>query len=192
MNQLLKSKANELFIILVLLSIYTTFFHFTTNDDDWNTPGDLSKSWLNLFYFTSTTFSSMGFGDITPDTSKAKILVNIVQMSMVINILALLNSSMKIVVVKTLIFLSILVVFAIVFKFGTSHNDWNIEKNDFTFENMYYFASTAFSTSGYGDIYPTQVTSKVLVILMQVILMLGIADTFFPTFEKSINKLKLL
>jgi len=58
---------------------YTHFDGFTKQEDDDN-------MFLNRLYFTVTTFSSTGYGDVSPATPSVKILSMILQFILVITI----------------------------------------------------------------------------------------------------------
>lgn len=75
-------------------------------------------------------------------------------------------------------YFAVTVFYGILLKFATTHDEWNIEKKDFTYENMLYFSTTAFSTSGYGDIYPVSTKSRLLVISMQIIILTELIEMF--------------
>ena len=59
------------FIILLFFSILYTIFGY--NSSDWNgikkeNDNTLIEKFFNRFYFSSITFSTIGYGDISPNT----------------------------------------------------------------------------------------------------------------------------
>lgn len=46
------------------------------------------KNFINRLYFTMTTFSSTGYGDISPKTNEVKIFAMILQFILVVSILS--------------------------------------------------------------------------------------------------------
>ena len=78
--------------------------------------------------------------------------------------------------------LSVVLIASLIFTL-LPHQHWNgiDEENDSgmdRFFNRFYFASTTFSTVGYGDIYPVSRTARMLVMLLQFCIMISIVDFF--------------
>ena len=67
---------------LSLMLVFTVVF-CTLSDDHWNgldKENDTGfKFFINRLYFTSTTFSTVGYGDISPKSVTAKCLVMLLQ-----------------------------------------------------------------------------------------------------------------
>lgn len=61
-----------LFNLLVALWLYT----WVTDDDLSGLRGDTGGRLVDLLYFTITCFSSLGFGDIMPQSDRAKLFVS--------------------------------------------------------------------------------------------------------------------
>jgi high-affinity Fe2+/Pb2+ permease len=68
---------NHLIVFLVFVCLHMTVHHFDKNA--YNNANDL----LDFSYFTMTTQSTSGFGDITPKTRTAKIVTMLHQMCII-------------------------------------------------------------------------------------------------------------
>ena len=88
-------------IVIILLLIFATLNTTITNHKDWGGPNgpkkddSYSKRLFNMFYFSSTTFSTAGYGDIYPVSVKAKLLVLLQQLILISKILYLLIKGIK-------------------------------------------------------------------------------------------------
>lgn len=75
-----------IFIILLftisLMNYDDTHFNGFTHDED------IKNKFFNRFYFTTTTFSSTGYGDVSPKSKDVKIISIILQFSLVIIMLS--------------------------------------------------------------------------------------------------------
>ena len=75
---LTNGKVQFIFVVLILLLIVNTILfhndHFTTPASD-----SISSNIINGFYFTSTQFSTVGYGDISPKTHLAKFVCTVAQ-----------------------------------------------------------------------------------------------------------------
>lgn len=68
-------------ILVLSLIIY---FHINDSSDWFGIKKDIS--YLDSLYYTTTTFSTVGYGDITPKSSRAKILTIIIIFGLIFNI----------------------------------------------------------------------------------------------------------
>lgn len=58
----------------IIFSIY--LFLWTTNDDLNNIPEDSLDRFISLFYYSVTTFTTTGYGDIYPKSNRMKIIMS--------------------------------------------------------------------------------------------------------------------
>ena len=74
---------------LCIVSFFTIIFHFFdhTNFNGFGEKEDEEHKLLNRLYFTMTTFSSTGYGDISPKSIYVKIITMLLQFSLVIAML---------------------------------------------------------------------------------------------------------
>ncbi len=77
-----KHLIRTVFIIIVLFIIVNTFIFYNVDKNGWyNTEKTtLSDAFVNSIYFTSTTMTTIGYGDITPRTNGAKGFVVFMQL----------------------------------------------------------------------------------------------------------------
>lgn len=69
---------NHVFAIIIFISLYSIAFY---ND---KTSFNGAKNYLDIIYFTTTTHSSAGYGDITANTPYTKIIVIFHQLIMIL------------------------------------------------------------------------------------------------------------
>lgn len=75
--------------IYILLGIFTTYFYIFTKKEDWQyTSKDSQHDFFNIFYFTNTSFTSCGYGDIYPKTNYAKIPVMFLQVILIFQLIS--------------------------------------------------------------------------------------------------------
>ena len=74
-----------LFINLIIAVIFSVIYYSMKTDDNFNGL-DSSSTFVDCLYFSLTTASSVGYGDISPKSQSAKILVMIQQLCVVINL----------------------------------------------------------------------------------------------------------
>jgi voltage-gated potassium channel len=67
---------------LIMVIIFSLIYYFI-DDNNFNNMG---PTYLDNLYFSFITFASIGYGDITPNTPLAKILVIIQSMLLISNI----------------------------------------------------------------------------------------------------------
>lgn len=81
------AKLSTIGIIIVLF--FTFIFHFFdyTHFNGFEEKEDENKKLLNRLYFTMTTFSSTGYGDISPESIPVKIITMLLQFSLVVAML---------------------------------------------------------------------------------------------------------
>ena len=83
---------------------------------------------------------------------------------------------------QALIFYILLIIVLIVILYQFDHTHWNglDKKNDNTFGkrliNRLYFSTTTLSTAGYGDITPKTISAKIIVMIMQLVILIGIIE----------------
>ena len=83
-------------IVISLLLIFAIINTKITNHKDWGGPNgpkkneSFAKNLFTMFYFSSATISTVGFGDIYPVSIKAKLLVLVQQLIIISKILYLL------------------------------------------------------------------------------------------------------
>lgn len=63
---------SHFFIIIIFSGLYHTYL----NPEDFN-GGEGLKSYSDYFYYTVVTHASVGYGDISPKTRRAKMLVSL-------------------------------------------------------------------------------------------------------------------
>ena len=74
-------KLSELTLLIVTNIIYSLVYVFFCSDSsDWNgidaeSDGTFAEKFMNRLYFSVVTFSTVGYGDISPKTQKARALV---------------------------------------------------------------------------------------------------------------------
>lgn len=73
-------KIHVLLLYVVMTFVCTiAYMTFLTDDDfHWFTPG--TKTFVDYLYFSSTTMSTIGYGDIVPKTTRARVLVMVQQL----------------------------------------------------------------------------------------------------------------
>ena len=173
------------FIINIIVILSFTLFIFNTHKSDWNTSDNRDLSLLDSLYFCLTSFSTMGFGDITPSTKKSKLIVLLLQTFIIFEVLFLyqnmVNGNLNSTFLKKIGYVYILLIaFTIYFRIFTKKEDWqyssaNTEHNLF---NLFYFTNTSLTSCGYGDIYPKSNKTKIPVMLLQVILIFQLLTLF--------------
>lgn len=63
----------------VLINTLFTFFllSWVTKNDISGLPDDLGERFIHLFYFSVVSFTTTGYGDITPKSSRLKIVLTL-------------------------------------------------------------------------------------------------------------------
>ena len=81
------AKLSTIGVIIVLF--FTLVFHFFdhTHFNGFGKKEDEEQRLLNRLYFTMTTFSSTGYGDISPDSIPVKLITMLLQFSLVVAML---------------------------------------------------------------------------------------------------------
>ena len=84
--KILKLASVSIFIILVFTIIFMNYDHSHFNG--FSKENDMENKFFNRLYFTTTTFSSTGYGDVSPKSNDVKIISIILQFSLVIILLS--------------------------------------------------------------------------------------------------------
>ena len=80
---MVKSVAQLLVILLVVNVIFSAFLYsWVTDEDITNLPKKPSERFMALFYYTVTTSTSTGYGDIVPKSTRARVASMAVQLIM--------------------------------------------------------------------------------------------------------------
>ena len=58
---------------LFIIFMFSVIYYFTRWDENWNGLDD-SSSWIKCFYFSFTTMTTIGYGDISAKTEMAMII----------------------------------------------------------------------------------------------------------------------
>ena len=80
---ILDGKLGKLFYYIIIATIYAIIYYLHRNE--FNGLQEQS-SFLDCWYFSFTTFSTVGYGDISPKTDKAKIFVLSQQMLLLLEL----------------------------------------------------------------------------------------------------------
>tara|TARA_B100001094_G_C18136589_1_gene775460 strand:- start:804 stop:1154 length:351 start_codon:yes stop_codon:yes gene_type:complete len=87
------SGLKELFFIFILVLILITCLDYTHwNGIDKDEDSNLFDKILNRIYFLSSSVSTTGYGDISPKSRVAKIIVIIIQIYVTINVATLIHN----------------------------------------------------------------------------------------------------
>ena len=96
LKMLKKTYVSLLANLFEIFFLYTIFALILCNYDHTNWLGiteqednTFYKKFFNRFYFTSTTYSTAGYGDISPKTIRARIMVMVLQTLILIEIVNL-------------------------------------------------------------------------------------------------------
>ena len=168
---------------LVILSFVMYIFLGTDKTDWYSRRGD-NLTFMDSIYFCMTSFSSVGYGDIVPASTKSKVIVIILQMFIIFEILSISQHvggclSMGF-LYNILITFAVLIIGTLYFTFGTEKTDWvfpsALDTNSFL--NMFYFTNTTLTTCGYGEIVPNTNKTKIPVMIIQTLIILQILSIF--------------
>lgn len=83
-----------LIIIHIVINLIFSGIYFGLGHKNFNGL-DSSSTFLDYFYFSMTTSSTIGYGDISPSTMNSKIVVIIHQLLILINIVSFLLPNVK-------------------------------------------------------------------------------------------------
>lgn len=86
MEKMLKIAITSLSIVIFFTIIFYQYDH--THYKGFEEEDDIRAKLLNRLYFTMTTFSSTGYGDISPGSPEIKILSMILQFVLVMAMMA--------------------------------------------------------------------------------------------------------
>ena len=159
------------FIVIILFSM---LIFLNTTATDWNVNRDLT--FFDCVYLCLTSLSSVGYGDITPVSNKAKYIMIALQGMMLIEILSVIESlknakfNLAFYIRSTGIFASIFAM-AVYFTLMTDDTDWNFSNNNsVSLLDMTYFSTTTVTTCGYGDISPVTKKARIPVMFVQLLI----------------------
>ena len=70
-------------IVTVILNLLFSFFLFAwvTDDDLTNIPKEPLNRFISLFYYSITTFTTTGFGDIYAKSNRMKLIISLYMIS---------------------------------------------------------------------------------------------------------------
>lgn len=82
---------NKLFIkykyLVFTIFIFSCIIYFIINkEDDWYGLEEKEITYLNSLYYTFVTFSTIGYGDITAKSNRAKIITMAIIIGLIFNI----------------------------------------------------------------------------------------------------------
>lgn len=61
----------KLVLPIIFILFFAIVFTLFTSDEDW----EADSGFGNMIYFSTVTYSTVGFGDVSPKSTRAKILV---------------------------------------------------------------------------------------------------------------------
>ena len=82
-------------VMLNIILFYIALQSIANHPGDWSTPEDGVLSNQDAMYFILTTLSTVGYGDISPKSKRAKNLVMIFQFTMLIELFAFIIKKIK-------------------------------------------------------------------------------------------------
>nr|QOI90491.1 hypothetical protein HWQ62_00356 [Pyramimonas orientalis virus] len=174
----------QILINFVVIIFFATMIFLNTDKTDWYAKNYKDLSFMDSLYLCTTSFSSVGYGDISPATKKSKIYVIIIQTFILLEILSLaqyLSGGFNIgILFNILITYFVILVATLYFTFVTDKTDWNFpSSNDSnSFLNMFYFTNTTVTTCGYGEIVPITNKSRIPVMIIQSLIILRVLSLF--------------
>ena len=65
------------FILIINISFSLFLFTWVTDDDLYGLPKDGIQRYISLFYYSITTFSTTGFGDIYDKSVRMKLVISL-------------------------------------------------------------------------------------------------------------------
>ena len=78
-----------LFVINMIFILFFSVIYYRLKNDNHFTGLDSSSSFLDCFYFSFTTMSTVGYGDISPNSATSKIIVMFQQLIVLLEISSL-------------------------------------------------------------------------------------------------------
>ena len=78
---------------MVFLVILLSFDHSHWNGIEEENDQTMTDKLMNRFYFLSSTFSTAGYGDITPKTTMTKMIVIVIQLFVTIGLFEIFHSA---------------------------------------------------------------------------------------------------
>jgi hypothetical protein len=171
----------QLLINFVVILFFTMFIFLNTKKEDWYANEYKDLTFMDSLYLCMTSFSSVGYGDITPSSTKAKIIVVILQIFILLEILSITHYSIDMsLFINIAIILFVLLVATLYFTFVTEDKDWKfpLSSDTNTFFNMFYFTNSTLTTCGYGEIVPVTNKSRIPVMFLQLLIILQVLSVF--------------
>lgn len=163
----------QFMINFIVIVVFSMLIFLNTSATDWNVDRDLT--FFDCVYLCLTSLSSVGYGDITPVSNKAKYILIALQGMMLIEILSVIEFLKNDLFNATFyirsagIFASIFVM-AVYFTLMTDNSDWNLSNNNsVNLLDMTYFSTTTVTTCGYGDISPLTQKARIPVMIVQLL-----------------------
>ena len=74
-------------LLAINLAFATFLYSWATDDDISNLPKDPKERFLALMYFTVTTSTTTGYGDIVPKSPRARVASSALQITMAVLVL---------------------------------------------------------------------------------------------------------
>lgn len=87
MEKLTRMLFATLAIVIFFTMVFTLFDHTHWNGLDTSNDTSPKDKFFNRLYFTMTTFSSTGYGDISPSSKESRVAVMFVQLLLTVAIL---------------------------------------------------------------------------------------------------------
>jgi hypothetical protein len=87
MEKLTKMITATIAIVLFFTMVFTLFDHNHWSGLDQKNDSKPADKFFNRLYFTMTTFSSTGYGDISPSSKESRTAVMVVQLMLTVAIL---------------------------------------------------------------------------------------------------------
>ena len=85
----------SIYLIVTLVTYWSVFMIFVYDSKQWNglenEKNEVFTKAMNRLYFISTSFSTCGYGDISPKTMIAKIVVSTMQFLLIFEVIQLIS-----------------------------------------------------------------------------------------------------
>ena len=85
----------SIYLIVTLVTYWSVFMIFVYDSKQWNglenEKNEVLTKAMNRLYFISTSFSTCGYGDISPKTMIAKIVVSTMQFLLIFEVIQLIS-----------------------------------------------------------------------------------------------------
>jgi hypothetical protein len=174
----------EIIFNCFIIIIFALVIFLTTIKNDWYTNNpEKNLTFMDSLYLCTTSFSSVGFGDISPKSTKAKIIIIFLQIFILLEILSIsqyVGDCLNVSLMHNVIFLwFLIVVCTLYFTFVTKRSDWkfpSVEESN-SLLNMFYFTNTTVTTCGYGEIVPVTNASRIPVMCIQALIIFKVLSS---------------